>query len=150
MEHAIAENAIPDSVLPYPEGFFDRLKYFAWKAISPGYEFGRNVLLKLHFIHHEGRQHFVIGKMASGVTLQAFLKYLHSQGFANHFIAWKDDGQIVSVRKLVNFDWQYHLRIFNDGEVRGHYECTPEAHPQRHLKEIGLEARREDFLKILG
>jgi len=150
MENAIARSVIPNSVLPYPESFRNRIKYFFWKAISPGYVFGMNVLLKLHVIHHEGRQHYVIGRMAPGAKLEDFLRYLHAQGFANHFIAWKDDDQIVSLRKIVNFEWQYHLRIFNDGEVRGHYECTPESHPRRHLKEIGVEERREDFLRFVG
>ena len=76
--------------------------------------------------------------------------YLLSQGFANHFIAWKDDDQVFSLRKCVDFERQYHLRIFSDGEVRGHFETTPEAHPTMHMKEIGMEARREDFLRYLG
>ena len=150
MENAIVRNVIPNSVLPYPEGFWDRIKYFLWKIITPCHPYGRDALLKLHIIHHEGRQDYVIGRMAPGVKLEDFLRYLHTQGFSNHFIAWEDDGQVVSLRKLVNFKWQYHLRIFGDGEVRGHYERTPEGHPIWHLKEIGREERRKDFLRFIG
>jgi hypothetical protein len=49
-----------------------------------------------------------------------------------------------------DFDWQYHLRIFHDREVRGHYEYTPESYPLRHLKKVNMQHRREEFLHILG
>src|SRR5258708_5141909 len=150
IETAVIKDIVPDSVLPYPEGLWNRVKYVFWKGITPGYRFGLNLLLRLHIIHHEGRQNFIIGKMAMGVRLEDFLRYLHSQGFWNNFIAWHDDDQVVSLRKLVDFEWQYHLRIFKDGEVRGHYECTPESHPRLHMKEIGMEERRDDFLRFVG
>ena len=79
-----------------------------------------------------------------------FLQYLIDNGWWNHFIAWTDEDQIISLRRLESFTWQYHLRIFRDGEVRGHYEYTPEAHPKWHLQEVGMEPRSEDFKKFLG
>lgn len=144
------KGAIPDSAVPYPDGLLGRTKYFFWKIVSPSYVFCMNLLLRLHVIHHEGRQDFLIGKLAKGAKLYDFLRHLQAQGWRNHFVAWHDDGQVVSVRKLVDFTWQYHLRVFDDGEVRGHYEYTPESHPWRHLREIGLETRREYFLRAMG
>ena len=145
------ERRIPDSILPYPEGLLDRAKYVLWHILSPGFLFvGQNVLRAVGLLHHEGRQNYVIGKLAPGVSLESFLAYVHGQGFGNHFFAWVDDDQVLSLRKLVSFEWQYHLRVFSDGEVRGHYEWTPEAHPRWHVKEIGMEERREDFLRFLG
>jgi len=82
--------------------------------------------------------------------VEDFVEYLGTQGFFNHFIAWRDSGEIVSVRRPVSFEWQYHLRIFADGEVRGHYEYTPESHPVWHMREVGQEERREEFLEFLG
>ena len=150
MDALVLKSRLPDSILPYPAGAWNRIKWVFWRAISPGYLFGMHTLLKLRLIHHEGRQNFVLGKIAEGRTLDDFLAYLYTQGFANHFIAWKDDDQIVSLRRLESFEWQYHLRIFKDGEVRGHYEYTPECHPRLHSKEIGFEERRGDFLNFLG
>jgi len=144
------KGAIPDSVVPYPDGLFDRVKYVFWRLIYPGYVWGMNMLLRFHIIHHEGRQQYLIGKLVPGAALMTFLKYLEKEGWANHFIAWHDDDQVVSVRRLVGFDWQYHLRIFKDGEVRGHYEYTPESHPIRHLKETGMKESHEDFLRFMG
>jgi hypothetical protein len=144
------KGAIPDSVMPRPEGLLNNVKYLLWKTITPGYVWGMNVLLRLHIIHHEGRQDFLLGKLADGVNLDAFLAFMHTQGFGNHFVAWHDDDQVVSIRKVVDFTWQYHLRVFDDGEVRGHYEYTPESYPIRHLKEIHMDAHRDDFLRFMG
>jgi hypothetical protein len=147
---AAFKGRISDSVLPYPDGLWNRTKYVIWKVISPGYEWGLNTLLWLGVLHHEGRQNFVLGHLAPGVKLDDFLHYIETQQFGNHFVAWTDDDQVISLRRLDGFKYQYHLRVFQDGEVRGHYEYTPEAHPKWHLQEVGFEERRGDFLRFLG
>ena len=144
------ETDIPDSTLPYPDAFWDRIKYLFWKAIAPIHPLVRDGLLKAGILHHEGRQDFKLGKLAEGRTLDDFLHYLHALGFGNHFIAWNDTDQIISLRKLVGFEWQYHLRIFNDGEVRGHYEYTPECHPILHTMDGCKQERRDDFMNFVG
>ena len=65
-------------------------------------------------------------------------------------MAWADTGQVLSWRKLESFDYQYHLRVFKDGEIRGHYEFTPESKPVEHFVEINEQARIEEFRKFLG
>ena len=42
------------------------------------------------------------------------------------------------------------MRVFSDGEIRGHYEFTPEAHPFSHFEEKGETEHKKDFLKFLG
>lgn len=150
MDAIAVKTPVPNSVIPRPEGLWNGVKYVFWRAITPGYKAGLNVLLKLHILHHEGRQNWVIGTIAPGRTVDDFARYLHAKDFWNNFIAWTDDGQIISLRKLVGFEWQYHLRIFRDGEVRGHYEYTPESHPAWHLNEKDMQERREDFLRFVG
>src|SRR5579862_9607169 len=130
---------IPNSVAPFPDGFKNRVKYVLWRIITPGFMFGMRTLLFFRVIHHEGRQNYVFGRLAPGRNVEDFIQYLHRKGFYNHFIAWHDDGQLISLRKLVNFEWQYHLRLFRDGEVRGHYEYTPESHPKWHMQEVGMQ-----------
>ncbi len=141
---------IPVSTLPFPSGMWDRIKYLFWRGITPYFLSVRDTLIKYHLIHHAGRQQFLLGKLDSMEKFGPFLTYLQSRGFGNHFIAWKDEGQIVSLRRFDGFERQYHLRIFQDGEVRGHYEFTPESRPISHLYETGIEERRADFLALLG
>ena len=101
--------------------------------------------------HKKGRQRYHIGWLAPGRTLRELKEDLHSRwGFGNHFIAWIDDGQVLGWRKLVDFRHQYHIRVFNDGEIRGHFEFTPEAHPIKHFREVGEKESKEEFLNFLG
>lgn len=106
----------------------------------------------MHFVWHEkGRQRYHIGWLAPGKTMEGMKRHLHEKwGFGNHFIAWTDNSQVLSWRKLMDFDDQYHLRVFNDGEIRGHFEFTPEAHPLKHFEEKGEREAKDDFLKFLG
>ncbi|HUC31700.1 MAG TPA: hypothetical protein VMR99_03395 [Candidatus Paceibacterota bacterium] len=150
MDDIALRQSIPNSVLPYPKGLRNRSKYVFWKFIYPVHGAGRDILLSLGILHHEGRQNYLIGHIAPGRSIEDFLKHLEAHEYANHFIALKDDDEAVSVRRLVDFEYQYHLRIFKDGEVRGHYEYTPESHPKWHMKKVGQESRREEFLQALG
>ncbi len=140
---------LPPSTMVYPENFFDRLKYVLWRLYTPYHSFFRDTLLKLGIIHHEERQSFLLGKLAPGRSLMKLISFLINQGYGNHFIAWKDEGQLVSLRLVKNFTYQYHLRIFEDGEIRGHYEYTPECHPFLHLQEKSFEDRHKEFSDLL-
>ncbi len=130
--------------------FEEHSERFLWRFLTPVFPAIQRLLLRLHIIRHKGRQPFLLGRLAPGKTVEGLKQYLSTKwGFGNHFIAWQDTGQILSWRKRVNFNEQYHLRVFNDGEVRGHFEETPEAHPIDHLLEHGETDRRQDFLNFL-
>ena len=47
--------------------------------------------------------------------------------------------QIYTARKLIDKDFQIHIRFFSDGWVSGHYELRPEIHPLEHAH--GVEFR---------
>ena len=132
--------------------FIDKIKQKIWRFIYKFFPAWQENLLRWGVIWHEkSRQRYHIGWLAPGRSLEELKKYLSEKyGFGNHFIAWIDDGQVLGWRKLPNFREQYHLRVFNDGEIRGHFEFTPEAHPIKHFKEIGEKECRDDFLKFLG
>lgn len=132
--------------------FFDRLKQKIWRQIYKVFPSLQHFLLRIHLIWHDKRkQKYHIAWLAPGKTLEELKRHLYPKwGFGNHFVAWTDKDQVLSWRKLVDFKHQYHLRVFKDGEIRGHYEYTPEAKPYNHFKEIGEENRKEDFLKFLG
>lgn len=132
--------------------FWDKVKQQVWRGIYRIFPAVQRTLLKWRIVWHEkGRQHYHLGWLAPGRTLEELKRYLHETWhFGNHFIAWVDEGQVLSWRKLDGFRRQYHLRVFTDGEIRGHYEYTPEAHPIDHFREKGEEERHEDFVKFLG
>lgn len=132
--------------------FFDKIKQRIWHFVYKFFPTFQKILLKQGFVwHNRGRQRYHIGWLAPGRTLEDLKRHLHDKwGFGNHFIAWEDDSQVLSWRKLANFRDQYHLRVFSNGEIRGHFEITPEAHPVEHFEEKGEEERKVDFLKFLG
>jgi hypothetical protein len=141
----------------YPDSFGDRLKYFFWRLYTPLHPLVRDSLLVVGIgsqsdTYPGGRQPYLLGTLAPGISVQDFVSSMLAQGFGNHFIAWKDRGQIVSLRYMDDFKYQYHLRVFEDGEVRGHYEYTPECHPVLHMKMVGVpfEPRREEFMRFIG
>ena len=125
-------------------------RWIWWHWIYPIFPSVQRVLLKLRILHHRGRQPWRLGWLTPGRTLKSFYLYMLTQNFHNHFIAWQDDGQVLSIRRPDRFKYQYHLRVFNDGELRGHYETTPEDHPLDHFVEKVFEPRTEDFLRWLG
>jgi hypothetical protein len=128
-----------------------RIKSYIWHKIYFAFPWLQSHLLKWHLVWHDkGRQKYHIGYLDPSKTLQELEKHLHENwGFGNHFIAWVDDGQVLSWRKLVDFDHQYHLRVFEDGEIRGHFEYTPESKPIAHFAESNEEGRIEEFKKFL-
>jgi len=132
--------------------FFDHLKHRIWKIIYRFFVPTQRNLLKLNIIRHSNeRQRYHLGWLSSGKTLEGLKAHLSKNwGFGNHFIAWVDEGQVLSWRKLPDFHHQYHLRVFENGEIRGHFEFTPEAHPISHLMAKLEEEKKEDFLKFLG
>lgn len=132
--------------------FFEKLKQKIWRGIYRFFPILQKDFLKWGIVWHEkARQQYHLGWLAHGKTLEELKKYLHEKwGFGNHFVAWTDTGQVLSWRKLESFSRQYHLRVFEEGEIRGHYEFTPEEHPMDHFMEKGESDRKEDFIKFLG
>ncbi len=142
--------SLPRSKMRYPTGLRNKAKYMFWRVYTPLHPLMRNTSLALGVVSHAGRQNYLLGRIAPGVPLEDFVQHLISQGFANHFVAWKDDGEVVSLRRVENFTHQYHIRIFADGEVRGHYEFTPTCYPFAHRKAICQEPRKDFFAQLCG
>lgn len=127
---------------------FEKLKQKIWRVI---YRFFPTVQKAFLRFHEPGRQRYHIGYLAEGKTLEDLKTHLHIMwGFGNHFVAWPDEGQVLSWRKINDFNHQYHLRVFEDGEIRGHFEYTPEGHPIAHFDEKGETFHKNQFLKFLG
>jgi len=141
---------LPHSAMVYPATLGDRLKYWFWRAFHPVHPYVRDAIIALRIYKYEGRQDYLIGKIAPSLSIEEIVAYLIEQGYSNHFIALEDPGEVVSLRYTDSFKYQYHIRVFEDGEVRAHYEFTPECHPILHMKNGNWEDRRHEFLTLLG
>lgn len=141
---------LPHSKMVLPRSLKDRAKYILWLFLIPLHSLMRDLTLLLRITQHKGRQKYLLGKLSDKYNIKEVALHLAKNGYGNHFIAWKDDDELLSLRRTIDFQYQYHLRIFKDGEIRGHYEYTPECHPFLHVKAIGQEDRRDEFLRLLG
>jgi len=96
------------------------------------------------------REKFLLGKLI--VPLEEAKQYLKEQGFFSNRIALILQGQVLSMRKLdpEKPDWQYHVRIFCDGEVRGHYEMTPEDHSLTHMESTNTVDREKELRAMVS
>jgi len=141
--------------LPYaraecPTALGHRLVRWFWDLYTPLHPFIRDTLTGSGLLQHDFRQDFLLGTFDRTRSLRAFVEHLIEQGFGRHSIAWKDSGEVFGFRRTDGFRRQYHIRVFTDGEVRGHYEYTPEYSPMKHLLEIDFEDRHAEFLEMLS
>lgn len=156
MESHVWVEHIPHSRIARPASLAEWFKYMVWKVLRPLHPLFRDFLdlfglIERRYAHYrpEGRQNFLIGHLAPNETPKSVAEFLVSKGYGNSFAALRDRGEVVSLRQTPTFKHQYHIRIFNDGEVRAHYEYTVECHPFLHDKEVGFEDRRDEFLALL-
>lgn len=141
---------LPPSKMVYPEQFVHRIKYYLWRLFTPYHPTFRDGAIALRIVRNHGRQAYLLGTIANDQSVEEFVSFLVGKGYAHHRVAWTDEGEVVSLRLVTNFMYQYHIRVFEDGEVRGHYEYTPECYPLLHMWDIGREERREEFLGQFG
>jgi len=99
---------------------------------------------------HEFRQKFFLGHLNSNYNKASLAGMLSDNGFEKAVIAWQDPGEILSMRKIHNGIYQYHVRLFIDGEIRAHYEYSPESHPIDHVMEVYFKPETEYFINLLG
>lgn len=93
------------------------------------------------------RGNFLLGNVRTSMSFEMVEEVLKKEGFFPNRIAYKEPGQVLSMRCLdaENPDYQYHIRIFDDGEIRGHHETTPSDHPVKHLRQKELTHKPEKF-----
>ena len=126
----------------------ERFKKFYWKLFEPFFPTVRDAWVAMGLISHDIRQPYLYGRLKSGCTTQGLRQRLTATGFANDYIAWIDPDEVLNMRQVVDVIYQYHVRLFIDGEVRAHREFTAESHPFKHLYDVGL-SDGADYLKPL-
>lgn len=118
--------------------FFWRLVYFVYRPKV------RRVYCWLYDrISPRCRQSFLVGRLPKRVSHEIFAEFLHNRGFEPTTLSWIDPGEKINLRKRVDGERQYHVRVFHDGEIRGHYEFAPESRPLAHVMEWGFEPAAE-------
>ena len=122
----------------YSKKIIWKIMYHIWPPVVRFLE-----LVKIH----NSRQAFLLGHLSQNYNLESFKKFLLEQGFEFNVLAYRDPGEILAMRKLDSLKYQYHIRLFNDGEIRGHYEYAPEAKPISHSFSTLMEPRKEYFEK---
>jgi len=148
----------------------ERTKKFLWHLIEPLFPTVRDIWVFFGFMEHKERQNFLIGYLKKNVTERDFKKYLINHNFTNDYLGWIDPDEILNMRLVVHKPiyhhdavnqndkqnshfkvgiYQYHLRLFTDLEVRGHFEFTTESHPFMHLFERGMVPGLEYFKPLL-
>ncbi len=123
----------------------------AWGIVYAIYPPFLRVLEKLRF--HSGRQPFVLGTLNVAYTQDDLRKLLEAAGFEHALLAWRDSGEVLGMRKVDQRRFQWHIRLHDDGEIRGHYEYSPEANPLLHVITPTLtifEPEKEYFVSLLG
>lgn len=128
--------------------FLERLKSLIWKLYEPLFPTTRDTLVFLGYTYYNHRQPFNLGWLKPGATARQVRSVLLKAGFSDDYLAWIDPNETLSMRKLVDRIYQYHIRVFIDGEIRGHHEFSTESHPLKHLFEKGMTTG-EEYLKPL-
>lgn len=105
----------------------------------------RNFFQRIGLINHGGRQPYLLGHLKDITQIEKLRDFLITQKFESRFPAWLDEGEIFGMRYRESFDFQYHIRFFKDGEVRGHYEITAESKPIAHLRDTFTEPKTGQF-----
>lgn len=125
-----------------------KLKKIFWKLFEPIFPTVRDTWVFLGFMKHDERQRYLLGYLKTGLSRSDLRAILIKAGFEDDYLGWVDPSEILNMRKIINFVYQYHVRLFPDGEIRGHYEFSTESHPFKHLYEVGM-TDGFDYLKPL-
>lgn len=122
-----------------PITILERIKTFLWTMLEPLFPTLRDMWVFFGFIKHNERQPFTYGRLKQGQNERSLRQALMAAGFSNDYLGWIDPDEVLNMRKVVHTMFQYHVRLFKDGEVRGHYEYTPESQPFKHLYDVGMK-----------
>ena len=118
-----------------------------WKILYVMYPPLLRLLEKFGF--HRGRQEYHVGYLRPNYTLKEIRNYLVRKGFENAILAWKDSDEVLSMRLVHNKIFQYHIRMYKDMEIRGHYEYSSEGSPLKHISGKYFLQEKEFFQSLL-
>lgn len=91
------------------------------------------------------REPYHIGIMKASKSVDEIEAALIGLYYSPDYTSYGDNGQVTSMRKLYVADgiWrQDHVRVFNNGEIKGHNELAPEEDAYAHIE--GISTREID------
>jgi hypothetical protein len=119
----------------------------AWQIVYATYPLFLRLLEKLGA--HNTRQDYHLGFLKENTDINQVKKRLKSFGFEHAILAWRDRNEVLSMRLVHEQVYQYHIRIYSDGEVRSHYEYSSEGAPIAHILEKKFTPEPEFFKQIM-
>jgi len=75
---------------------------------------------------------YLFNVMMDPCVVCKFYELLIPLGYQYNYLSYQERGQVMNVRKLTGVK-QFHLRLYDDGAVHGHYELNYEFFPNGHL-----------------
>lgn len=113
--------------------------------------FMRDGLLHLHLLHNNEDRGPYVGQLKQDLSVSDVEQFLQVQGFTPDPFAWEKTNEAVNYRKTDDQGYQYHVTVFSDdNSVYGHHEFIPEEFPLRHYKDMEMEPRHAEFLRMLA
>ena len=91
-------------------------------------------LLGLHPVSKKKLAPTLLGHLKHDKTPRELREYLKNNGFRHDPLGWIDDEEVLGLRKFDTPQFQYHVRLYKNGEIRGHHEVAPEYNYIHHLR----------------
>ena len=106
-----------------------------WKIVK----WWRRARIILGLYSDRGKSEHFLFQLSAPITAQVFYEKVIPLHYQYDPFATQYRGQIFSVRKLED-RMQYHVRLYKDGAISGHYEHNYEFKMQGHIR--GKDCRR--------
>ena len=126
------------------------IRAFIRKYLSTLFPFLRTKFGFLRCLRYKGREDYLLGHLKGNISIEQAKVFLENSWFHSYSVAWIDIGEILWMRKNDGFEYQYHIRVFDDGEVRWHYELTPEYARFRHFFDFDKSEKKTEFWEMIG
>ncbi len=108
----------------------------------------------------KGRQNFVLTKIdPRTLSKEEFVKRLIGLGYQFNYFSYQDKDEITNLRKLYISPEpykirQFHIRYYNDGEIRAHDELSYEEDAIAHVDGVSMSeiptTERELLIKCIA
>lgn len=110
----------------------------------------KKVFVRKHSSTYQGRRPYHVGWLAPDKSLDDLKLFLHNQwGFGRNIMHVDEPGLVLSWQKVTPDHGSYNIRVYSDGEIRGHYEVIPETGVLERKEDKGEAETKEEFLRFL-
>jgi len=100
-----------------------------------------------------GRQRYPLGTVPAVNLYPLWSYFIYSLSYQDNYLAYVDKDEYFSIRALREYNslqYQIHLRGYTDGEIRGHFEITPEEDWREHKDGTTMREIPEPDLSLIA